>query len=63
MKNYIERHYLDLPAGNQRTYDQLRVIVEEAWDSITVLDLDDLIDSIGERCQVVIDAGGGYIKY
>jgi transposase len=30
MKNYIENCYPDLPAGKQRTYDQLRQIVQEA---------------------------------
>ena len=35
MKDYIEACYPDLPGGRQRTYDQLRGIVQEAWDSIT----------------------------
>ncbi|KAF1935857.1 hypothetical protein EJ02DRAFT_506836 [Clathrospora elynae] len=30
MKDYIELNHPDLPAGKQRTYDQLRVIVQEA---------------------------------
>jgi transposase len=34
MKDYIELHYPDLPAGRQRTYDEFRRIVREAWDSI-----------------------------
>lgn len=35
MKDYIEVYYLDLPRGRQRSCDQLRGIVQEAWDSIT----------------------------
>jgi len=30
MKDWIELHYPDLPAGKQRTYDQLRESVREA---------------------------------
>ncbi|KAF2621091.1 hypothetical protein BU25DRAFT_484018, partial [Macroventuria anomochaeta] len=30
LKHYIEIHYPDLPGGRQRTYDQLRGIVQEA---------------------------------
>jgi transposase len=29
MKEYIEVNYPDLPGGRQRTYDQLRKIVQE----------------------------------
>jgi hypothetical protein len=63
MKDYIENHYPDLPAGRQRTYDQLRQIVQEAWDSITDEVLRELIGSMKERCQAVIDADGGHTKY
>jgi transposase len=30
IKNYIEDHYPDMPAGRQPTYNQLRDIVREA---------------------------------
>lgn len=63
MKDYIEACYPDLPNGRQRTYDQLRQIVREAWDSTTEQDLRELVDSMRDRCQAVIDADGGYTKY
>jgi transposase len=63
MKDYIECCYPDLPSGKQRTYDQLREIVKEAWDSITIEVLRDLIESMPARCQAVIDAKGGHTKY
>jgi ketohexokinase/beta-glucosidase len=63
MKDYIELHYPDQPGGRQYTYDQLRVIVREAWDSISIETLRELIDSMQARCQAVIDADGGHTKY
>ena len=60
MKDYIEIHYPDLPVGQQRTYEQLREIVQEAWDSISVEYLSDLVSSMQARCQAVIDAAGGH---
>jgi transposase len=63
MKDYIEACYPDLPGGRQRTYDQLRGIVQEAWDSITPELLAEVIETMRDRCQAVIDAQGGYTKY
>jgi transposase len=63
MKNWIEKHHPDQPAGRQRTYDQLRAIVQEAWDSITPEYLDWLIDSMGQRCKDVIKAEGYHTKW
>jgi transposase len=63
MKDYIGRHYPDLEGGRQRSYDQLRVAIREAWDSIPIEYLEELIDSMPARCQAVIDARGGHTKY
>ena len=63
MKDYIERHYPDLESGKQLLYDKLREVVREAWDSISIDDLRELIDSMPERCQAVIDADSGHTKY
>jgi transposase len=63
MKDYIERHYPDLEGGRQLSYDQLREVVREAWDSITIEDLRELINSMPARCQAVINARGGHTKY
>ena len=59
IKDYIEGAYGDV----QLSYDQLRVAVREGWDSISVDQLNQLIDSMGERYQAVIAAEGGYTKY
>lgn len=59
IKGYIARYYLDLAGGQQYTYNTLRGIVREAWDSITPKLLEESIGSIKECCQAVIDAQGG----
>ena len=48
------RHRANLP------YDQLREAVKEAWETITVQQLDDLLDSMPDRMHAVIDAQGMY---
>ena len=63
MKDYIQRNYPDRQDRKDYTYDQLRRIVQEAWESITEQDLKELIESMPARCQAVIDAAGGYTKY
>jgi hypothetical protein len=63
MEDYIESCYPDLPCGKQRTYEQLREIVKEAWHYIPPEVLEDLIDSMKNRCEAVINADGGYTKY
>jgi hypothetical protein len=50
MKDYIESCYLDLPCGKQRSYEELRRIVKEAWEYISPEMLRDLMDSIKDRC-------------
>ena len=59
MKDYMERTYGDA----KLSYDQLRVAVREAWDTISIEQLDRLIDSMPERCAAVIAARGGHTKY
>jgi len=56
MKDYIKRVYGDA----KLSYDQLRKAIREAWDSITVEQLQELINSTQQRCQDVINAQGGY---
>src|SRR5438034_11764130 len=58
MKDYLENMFPE-----QMTFSQLRVAVQEAWDSITVNQLNELIDSMHDRCQAVIDADGKQIPY
>ena len=63
MKDYIKDNYLDKAGGKQPTYDQLREIVQEAWNSITVKTLQEPMDSMLERCRAVVEAKGGHTKY
>lgn len=63
MKDWIEINYPDLPEGRQRNYDQLRTAVQEAWESISIEYLVAIVNSMEERCQAVIDAKGGHIKF
>ena len=58
MKDYIDDNFPE-----RMTYAQLRVAVREAWDSITIDQLNQLIDSMHARCQAVIDANGNHIPY
>ena len=59
MKDYIKEKYGDV----QLLYNQLRTAVQEVWDAISEENLNELIDSIRQRCQDVIDAQGGHIKW
>ena len=64
MKNYIQAKYPDLGGGRQRSQDQLREIVKEAWDqAVNEHDLEVLIDSMPRRMRAVFDANGGPIGY
>lgn len=63
MKDNIEYKYPDSNGGKRRSSDQIRAIVKEAWDSVCTQELTDLIESMHDRCQAVIDADGGPTKY
>ena len=63
MKYYIQRNYPDLDDGKQRSEDELRLIVKEAWDFVTSEQLTRLIKTMPARCKAVIDANGGYTNY
>jgi ketohexokinase/beta-glucosidase len=56
---YIQEKYPDI----HRSYPRLRAAVCEAWNSITEEDIQDLIKSMHNRCQAVIDAEGWHTKY
>jgi hypothetical protein len=59
MKNYIQRHYPEV----HRSYVKLREVVQEAWESITIKTIQDLIRGIGDRCIDVILADRGYTQW
>lgn len=58
MKNYIQENYLE-----KMSYDQLRIAVTKAWEVVGAVELMELIKSMGERCQAVIEAEGRFTKY
>jgi len=59
MKDYIQEHYPQVHSS----YKRLRAAIQEAWDSITHERIKELVHSMRERCQAVIDADGWYTKY
>jgi hypothetical protein len=58
MKDYIQEYYSKVHSS----YKKLRAAIQEAWDSITH-ERKELVHSMRERCQAVIDADGWYTKY
>ena len=58
MKDYLQDNFPE-----RMTYPQLRAAVQEAWDSITVDQLNELIDGMHDHCQAVIDANGMHTSY
>ncbi|KAI1003059.1 hypothetical protein K3495_g5145 [Podosphaera aphanis] len=63
MKGFIGAHYPDLENGRERTSAELRLIILEAWDSISPDFLENLVRSMPESCQAVFDAHGGTTRY
>jgi hypothetical protein len=59
MKDWIEREY----GERNWTYTKLRDAVRAAWDAITNEQLNELIDSMHQRCLDVIAAQGGHTKW
>jgi transposase len=59
IKDYIGEKHPDI----HRSYPKLRAAIVEAWESIAHEDILDLIRSMPERCQAVIDAEGWHTKY
>jgi len=58
IKDYLQDNFPE-----RMTYAQLRVAVREALDSITVDQLNELINSMHARCQAVINANSNQIPY
>ena len=57
MKDYAVRKYPD----DHSNYDRLRQGAKEAWDAITAEELLQLVRSMKDRCQAVIDVDGRHI--
>lgn len=59
MKDYIQAHYPKVHSS----YKRLREVIQEAWESISHERIIELVHSMRERCQAVIEADGWYTKY
>jgi hypothetical protein len=59
MKNYIQDRYPEV----HRSYKKLRIVVLEAWKSITTERVRELVHTMPERCIDVIVANGGPTKW
>ena len=59
MKNWLQT----LDPAIHRNYRRLRAAVHTAWLRITNDQIRDLIRSMRDRCQAVINAKGGETKY
>ena len=58
MKNYLQNNYSEGLSGRQIPRQDLRNMMDEAWESISPIDLDTLINSIPAKFQATIDADG-----
>ena len=59
IKDYIQYHYPRFDGGRQRSHNELRDIVREAWDDATKPEkLEKLNRSMHRRCEAVIRARG-----
>jgi transposase len=58
MKNYLQDEYPE-----NMTYNALRLAVNDAWNRIGSDTFNELIESMHDRCQAVIDAEGRHTKY
>jgi hypothetical protein len=45
------------------SYDRLRVAVKDTWEKVGEHEFRTLIESMPERCQVIIDTNGLFTKY
>jgi len=58
MKNYLQDNY-----PKNMSYNRLRKAIKDAWEKVERFKLEELIKSMQERYQAVIDADGLSTKY
>ena len=64
MKDFVQNKYPDLGKGKQRSEEEIRRIIKEAWDEAVDADeLENLIESMPRRIRDVYEANGGPIEY
>ena len=63
MKDYMQKNFPELEGRSRVPGERLRQMVVEAWESISSEYLLNLIESMPNRCQAVIEARGGATSY
>ena len=58
MKNYLQDNYPEVIQ-----YNALRAAVKDAWDKVGRHEFEELINSMPDRCQAVINAKGRPTTY
>lgn len=59
MKNWIQ----EMHEERRLSYDKLRETIKNAWNAISQIRLDNLMNSMNVRCQVIIDANEQQTSY
>ena len=60
---YIIKNYLQDNYPENMSYNRLREAVNEAWEKVGKAEFEELIKSMKDRCQAVINANGLFTKY
>jgi hypothetical protein len=64
MRRYIQEQYFTAYYDASRiSLQELKRIIQEAWDAVPDSYIESLFESWWKRCQAVIDAKGGPTKY
>lgn len=63
MEDYIQLIYPSLGSGKKRSRDRLRLVVKEAWDSVSSEYFVKHIETMLFRYKAIIDADEGPTKY
>ena len=63
VKDFVQNRYPEIQMGSQISLQNLQGAILEAWESITLEDLPQLMESMPARCQAVIDAERGYTRF
>lgn len=63
MMDCVHSHYLDAEVARQISQAKLNEVIIEAWESISSVELMQLISSMSARSQIVVEAKCGPVKY
>lgn len=60
---HILKEHICARARIPTTLDELKIAIKEAWDLITIEEVNKYIDTMHARCVAVTEAKGGHTKY